>query len=97
MESRSKIILRKVNIISPVDNFYCAGIVNYTLSVLLSEAFGEFRNILLCATVQWPDDVRGANCRHCDGEIKSQCRQEMAHGRKLRIHEKLRFDFLSRG
>ena len=37
MESWSKIIVRKSNIICPAENFECAGIV-------LSEAFGKFGN-----------------------------------------------------
>ena len=37
MESWSKIIVRKANIICPAENFYCAGI-------LMSEAFAKLRN-----------------------------------------------------
>ena len=37
MECWSKIIVRKANIICPAENFYCVGIV-------MSEAFGKFRN-----------------------------------------------------
>ena len=37
MERWSKIIVRKANIIYPAENFYCTGIV-------MSEAFGKFRN-----------------------------------------------------
>ena len=37
MECWLKIIVQKANIIYPVENFYCAGIV-------MSEPFGKFRN-----------------------------------------------------
>ena len=37
MERWLNIIVRKANIIYPAENFYCAGIV-------MSEAFGKFRN-----------------------------------------------------
>ena len=47
MESWSKNILRKANIVCPTENFYCAGIV-------MSEAFGKFRNTPPRVT----DDVR---------------------------------------
>ena len=47
MECWSNIILRKANIIYPAENFYCAGIV-------MSKAFGEFRNTPPRVT----DDVR---------------------------------------
>ena len=40
-KSSLKIILRKVNIICLAKNFYCAEIVNFTMLVLLSEAFGS--------------------------------------------------------
>ena len=47
MECWSKIKQRKANIIYPAENFYCAGIV-------MSEAFGKFRNTPPRVT----DDVR---------------------------------------
>ena len=89
MEIRSKIIVLKAIIICPADNFYCAGIVNFTMLALLSGALGKFRNIRPRVT----DDI-WAQTADCDREVKSQYRQEMSHGRKLWTHEKLHFEFL---
>ena len=83
LESRSKIIVRKANIICPADNYYYTGIVNFTmLAALLSETFDKFRNTRPCVT----DDVRARN-GDCNREVKSLYRQKAAHGRNPRTHE----------
>ena len=40
----AKNIVRRANIICPVDDLYYAGIVNFTMLAFLSEAFSKFRN-----------------------------------------------------
>ena len=50
---------------------------------LLSEVFGKFQNTRPHIT----DDIR-ARTGICDREVKSRYRQEVAHGRNPRTHEK---------
>ena len=43
IDSRPKITVRKAKIICAADNFYCAGIVNFTMLAFMSQAFGNIR------------------------------------------------------
>ena len=89
MESQSKIIVQNANInLQMPIYFYCAGMVNFTMLALLSEVFGELRNTRPRVT----DDSQ-IQTADCDNEDKSQYRQEVAHGRNPRMHEKVRFEF----
>ena len=56
----------------------------------MSQAFGNIRSIRSRVT----EDVR-AWTTDCDREVKSQYRQEVAHGRNLRSQEKLRLESIS--
>ena len=54
MEGCSNIIPRNANIICSAENFHCAGIVNFTILALMTEAFGKFRS----APPRITDDAR---------------------------------------
>ena len=90
MESRSKIIVWKANIIFPTDSFYCVEIVNFTVLTFISEFFGNISNTRLrVIEYVWALTV------DCGREVKSQYWQEVAHGRNLRTQKKLRLESLS--
>ena len=86
MKCWSKIIVRKANIIYPAENFYCAGLV-------MSEAFGKFRNTSPRVT----DDVRAGRREQQTAaeKLSHNIAKRWRMGETRCSHGKWYFEFLS--